>query len=239
MLVGAVVLIFLMLLTLSIAAPRIARDIQRDRELESANRAKQYTRAIRIYYQKFKHYPGSVEQLEKSNNQRFLRAKYLDPLTGKDDWRLIHVGENKTKVKGFFGEELQGLGGGLNAGGLSGGTPPTTTGGSTPAPSTGIGATSTTGSGTGTGTGVASTDVAGLGGTGGPIMGVGSSASGDAILTVNEQTTYQDWEFLYDPRIEQLYAKGNLLGGIASGSGLGSALPPPPGSTPPPPPPPP
>ena len=72
-------------------------------------------------------------------------------------------------------------------------------------------------------------------------MGIGSSATGEAILTVNEQTNYQDWEFLYDPRIEQLYAKGNLLGGgVTSGSpsnnGLGTTpingtLPPPPGTT--------
>ena len=39
------------------------------------------------------------------------------------------------------------------------------------------------------------------------------------MLVVNEQETYDTWEFLYDPRIEQLYAKGNLLGGIGSGSG--------------------
>jgi type II secretory pathway pseudopilin PulG len=235
MLVGAIVLVFLMFLALSIAAPRIAMDLKRDRELESANRARQYTRAIRIYYQKFKHYPGSVEQLEKTNNQRFLRAKYLDPLTGKDDWRLIHVGENKTKVKGFFGEDLPGLGTGLNAGGLTASTGTQTTGGSSGSAfnngggaqggSNGIGtqANSGTGSGSSTGTpsgtGVSSTDVSGLTGSGGPIMGIGSSASGDAILTVNEQTTYQDWEFLYDPLIEQLYAKGTLLGGVSSGPG--------------------
>ncbi len=237
MLVGAIVLVFLMLLTLSIAAPRIALDIKRDRELESQHRAQQYVRGIRVYYQKFKHYPGSVEQLEKTNNQRFLREKYLDPLTGKDNWRLIHVGENKTKVKGFFGEDLPGMDGGLNAGGLQSnmGTQTTTGGGAGAFNNSGIGGTgastgpgtstansgtnSGTSTGTSTGTGVSTTDVAGLGGTGGPVMGVGSSATGDAMLTVNEQTTYSDWEFLYDPRIEQLYAKGNLLGGISSGTG--------------------
>jgi hypothetical protein len=35
-------------------------------------------------------------------------------------------------------------------------------------------------------------------------MGVGSSATGNSILTPNEQTTYETWEFLYDPRVEQL-----------------------------------
>jgi hypothetical protein len=50
---------------------------------------------------------------------------------------------------------------------------------------------------------------------------VGSMASGNAILELNEQTTYPTWEFIYDPRIEQLKAKAGLLGG---GPGtLGSA----------------
>ena len=219
MLVGVVVLVFLLLLTLSVAAPRIAMDIKRDRELEAQHRAQQYTRAIRIYYQKFKHYPGSVEQLEKTNNQRFLRDKYLDPLTGKDDWRLIHVGENKTTVKGFFGEDLPGLSGGLNAGGLQSNLGNQTTAGTT-ATTPGIGTPSTTGTGTSTGaTGVATTDVAGLGGTGGPIMGVGSSATGDAILVVNEQTDYQDWEFLYDPPDRAALRQGNPAGRHLFGNG--------------------
>ena len=203
--------------------------------------------AIRLYYNKFGQYPGSIEQLQKSNNQRFLRQKYLDPLTGKDDWRLIHVGENKTKVKGFFGEDLPGLAGGLGAASsLSSGTSSTTStstsafnnsgiGGAGASGQgtgglgnggTGTGGTSSTGStGTNAGTGTSSQSADDLKGTGGPIMGVGSSATGEAILTVNEQTNYQDWEFLYDPRIEQLYAKGNLLGGgISSGSPSGNGL---------------
>ena len=55
-------------------------------------------------------------------------------------------------------------------------------------------------------------------------MGVGSAKSGEAMLVVNEQTTYDTWELLYDPRIEQLYAKSTLLGGISSGSGSSNGL---------------
>lgn len=55
-------------------------------------------------------------------------------------------------------------------------------------------------------------------------MGIGSAKSGEAMLVVNEQTTYDTWEFLYDPRIEQLYAKSTLLGGISSGSGSSSGF---------------
>ena len=270
MLIAAIVMIFMVLLVLSIAAPRVAREIQRDREQESARRAEQYVRAIRIFYLRFKRYPTSLEQLEKTNNQRFLRQRYVDPLTGKDDWRLIHVGENLTQVKGFFGDDLPGLpsmtGGGLgSASSLAsttggGGAPASTSAfsnnspgtsafgnnGSTTSPlggtsgasgasaagQTGTGAASTSGTSTGS-PGVASqnaTDFIGSGG--GPIMGIGSTKSGEAMLVVNEQATYDTWEFLYDPRIEQLYAKGNLLGGISSGSGTSGGFGTPIGTTP-------
>jgi type II secretory pathway pseudopilin PulG len=241
MLIAAIIMVFLVLLTLSVAAPRVARQIQHDREQESARRAQQYVRAVRIYYLKFKRYPTSIEQLEKTNNQRFLRQRYVDPLTGKDDWRIIHQGENQTTVKGFFGDDLPGLPGGLGAAaGLASPTSSTSAfGGSTVGTPIGgapggiggqAGGTGTsTGSGTGTGTGSSSSTSSGgiasqdattfTGSGGGPIIGVGSNKSGEAMLVVNEQTTYETWEFLYDPRIEQLYAKATLLGGIASGTG--------------------
>ena len=47
---------------------------------------------------------------------------------------------------------------------------------------------------------------------------------GDSITVLNEQTTYNTWEFIYDPRIEQLYAKASVVWrGFAASSGLGSA----------------
>src|SRR5882757_1426179 len=108
-LVGMMVAIFLLLLVVGVAAPKIAQDLRRDREVEAMHRGNQYVRAVQLYYRKFGHYPGSIEQLDKTNNIRFLRQKYVDPMTGKAEWRLIHVGEAKTTVKGFFGEPLQGI----------------------------------------------------------------------------------------------------------------------------------
>src|SRR5947209_156630 len=32
-----------------------------------------------------------MKELESFQNQRFLRRRYQDPLTGKDEWRLIHM----------------------------------------------------------------------------------------------------------------------------------------------------
>src|SRR5882757_467928 len=115
MLVGLIVAIFFVLLALSVAAPKVAQALRREREVEAVHRGNQYVRAIRLYYRKFGHYPGSMEQLEKTNNIRFLRQRYVNPITGKDDWRLIKVGEAKTTVKGFFGQPLAGLTPGLGS----------------------------------------------------------------------------------------------------------------------------
>src|ERR1700751_5378755 len=115
MLVGLIVAIFFVLLALGVAAPKVAQSLRREREVEAVHRGNQYVRAIRLYYKKFGAYPGSMDQLEKSNNIRFLRQRYVDPMTGKEDWRMIHVGEAKTTVKGFFGQPLAGLTPGLGS----------------------------------------------------------------------------------------------------------------------------
>jgi type II secretory pathway pseudopilin PulG len=149
MLLGLIVVIFIILLTLSVAAPIVARSLRRDREVEAVHRGNQYVRAIQLYYKKFGRYPGSLDQLEKSNNIRFLRQKYADPITGKNDWRIIPVGQNKTTVKWFFGEPLTGLqtsGVGSIAGNLSTGMG-TASMTSAPSPTGAAGATGSTAGG--------------------------------------------------------------------------------------------
>jgi type II secretory pathway pseudopilin PulG len=109
-LIAVVVMVFLVMLALGVAAPTIAKQLHRENEVEAMHRGDQYTRAIRVFYRKNGgHYPSSIEQMEKTNNVRYLRQRYVDPMTGKDDWRLIHLGENKTTVKGFFGQPLAGI----------------------------------------------------------------------------------------------------------------------------------
>lgn len=113
MLLAAIFMIFLLVLSLSIAIPQITKQIQRDREVETMHRGLQYRRAIQLYYRKFHAYPPSIDALVKTNNIRFLRKKYLDPMTGKDDWKTIGVGQNKAPLAmGFFGQPLAGAGGG-------------------------------------------------------------------------------------------------------------------------------
>ena len=118
-LIAVLFLMVMILLTLSIAAPKVAADIQRDREIELIHRGKQYERAIKLYYKKFGSYPPTMEALEKSNEIRFLRKRYIDPATGKDEWHLIHFGEAKTAALGMFGQPIAGagaVGGGALAG---------------------------------------------------------------------------------------------------------------------------
>lgn len=297
MLVGLIVAIFLILLVLSIAAPKVSKELQREREVEAVHRGNQYVRAIQVYVRKNGgQFPPTIEALEKSNNQRYLRQRYLDPMTGKADWRLIHVGEAKTTVKGFFGKPLTGLtpglgsaaglasSGGIGAGaaGASSSSPlgatgvggysnssagsntigassPTSgglgssntssIGASSPTPG-GFGSTSTSSSGTsspgtttggtdssgtsgssgsgfGSSSGVPSQSATSFTGGGAPFVGVGIPKDGNSIVVLNEQTSYNTWEFIYDPRIEQLKAQVSLFGGgpaTASGTGsLGSA----------------
>ena len=92
----ALLLIFAMAaalaLMLYVELPRVAFEKQRDREQALIQRGEQYKRAIQLYFRKFKNYPPSIEALENTNNVRYLRRRYPDPLTGKDEWRLIHVG---------------------------------------------------------------------------------------------------------------------------------------------------
>src|SRR5580704_18019069 len=77
MLVGLIVAIFFVLLALSVAAPRVAQELRREREVEAVHRGKQYVRAIRLYTKRGQGpFPGSMDQLEKSNDIRYLRQRY-------------------------------------------------------------------------------------------------------------------------------------------------------------------
>jgi type II secretory pathway pseudopilin PulG len=191
MLLVAIFLLALLVLSLSVAAPRIAKSIQRDREVETMHRGQQYARAIRLYYNTFKTYPPSVDALVNTNNIRFLRKKYVDPMTGKDDWKPIMFGQNKTPLAmGFFGQPLGGVagqpiagigpsgtGGIPNTGGFNsptgGGFSPTSGGslfsqpnsGTTGNPSDSTGSTSSTPGSTG-GTDANGNPTSGTGGTG-------------------------------------------------------------------------
>jgi type II secretory pathway pseudopilin PulG len=116
------VLLFVTLLVLASAAvaPRMKMQIERDREEEMIHRGVQYSRAIKRFYKKFGRYPNSLQELENTNNLRFLRRRYKDPVTGKE-FKLLHMGEVKLFAQGVAGLPIAGAAnapgapGGLNA----------------------------------------------------------------------------------------------------------------------------
>src|SRR5580700_9984351 len=91
----ALLLVFLMAailaITLYMEIPRVAFQAQRNKEQLLMERGEQYKIAIRRFMQANKRWPANVDELESLNNRRFLRRKYLDPMTNKDEWRLIHI----------------------------------------------------------------------------------------------------------------------------------------------------
>ncbi|HEY6303888.1 MAG TPA: type II secretion system protein [Terriglobales bacterium] len=137
--------------------PETGQQIRRDREEELRHRGTEYMRAIQHFYRKFGRYPSRLEELEDTNNLRFIRKRYTDPMsvdrvTGKEkDFKLLHqtdislnngpvldpTGQNSFLANGQSGPGaaqggsggLQGgLGGlGAQAGGLQ--TPPSGTAG--------------------------------------------------------------------------------------------------------------
>lgn len=71
--------------------PRIAFQHQRNKEAMLVDRGEQYKRALELYVKKYNKFPQTIDELEKPDNIRLLRRRYKDPMTGKDEWRLIHI----------------------------------------------------------------------------------------------------------------------------------------------------
>jgi type II secretory pathway pseudopilin PulG len=171
-LLAVLFLVALILITLAVAAPKIAQSIRRDRELELVHRGEQYKRAVKLYYRKFQAYPSTIDQLVNTNQIRFLRKRYTDPMTGKDDWKIIHQGEQHVKIMGLFGQPIASSGGpsaagtsiaGIGQSGFGNGTAGAASG--TSAPSSGVmGASGST-----------------IGSTGGSTNGSGGSTDGSAF----------------------------------------------------------
>ena len=91
----ALLVIFLMAAAMAFTMyeelPRAAFESARDKEQLLMDRGNQYKRAIQVFYAENKRYPAELKDLESTNNKRYLRRRYIDPMTGKDEWRLIHT----------------------------------------------------------------------------------------------------------------------------------------------------
>jgi type II secretory pathway pseudopilin PulG len=260
-----VMMLFFALLAVSLTAavPAMMQRIRREREIELIHRGKQYARAIRLYYRKFNRYPVRLEDLESTNNIRFLRKRYKDPMTPNGQWRLIHYGEATLTMPNAgpllpgattpggapFGASGTGASVGVaGAGNASafastfslGSQPGTGTSGTSNPQSANILFQAAATSGQGGTTQSASADSSqtsqsggqtgqpsqtsqqggqpGQPGTptsqlssplgtgpvlgGGPIVGVASTSKKESIKELNKKTHYNEWEFVYDPRLD-------------------------------------
>ncbi|HLX70948.1 MAG TPA: type II secretion system protein, partial [Verrucomicrobiae bacterium] len=91
-LITLIFMIAVLIIIAAVAAPKIEFQAKRDREEEMIHRGVQYSRAIRAFVKKVGRYPTRLEELDNTNQIKFLRRHYKDPITGKD-FRLLHQGE--------------------------------------------------------------------------------------------------------------------------------------------------
>jgi hypothetical protein len=113
--------------SIAIAAvvPAYQMQAKREVELELIFRGGEYTRALQKYHNKFGVWPTSIDQLVSTNNLKFIRRAYKDPLTGKD-FRLLLLNpdgsitgskvfkQNTTNNQSMFGNNTQQFGQGQN-----------------------------------------------------------------------------------------------------------------------------
>lgn len=69
--------------------PRAVFESQRVKEDMLVERGEEYKTALRRYYMKFRKRPNTLDELENTNGVRYLRRRYKDPFTGKDEWKII------------------------------------------------------------------------------------------------------------------------------------------------------
>jgi type II secretory pathway pseudopilin PulG len=78
-------------ISLYMELPRVMFEAQRNKEQLLIDRGEQYRRAIQLYFRATRTYPPNLDALENTNNRRYLRRRYKDPMTGEDAWRLVHI----------------------------------------------------------------------------------------------------------------------------------------------------
>jgi type II secretory pathway pseudopilin PulG len=213
-LVFVIFLIALLTISLSVALPKISRQIQRDRELETMQRGKQYIRAVKLYRRQFGFYPPSIDALvQPTNNIRVLRKQYADPTTGKEDWKPVLFGQNKAPLAmGFFGVPL---GGPVNTGTVPGGSTSgiqsaanlasqsSGTDPNAPADPNNPNASTSGTAGSASPFGQSGQTFGGAG-----IIGFSPNSPKQSIMIYKTMTHYNEWEFVYSPLADQMLPPG-------------------------------
>jgi len=82
-LITLILFVALIAVAAMVMLPVVAFQVKRDREEELIHRGVQYSRAMKHFVKKFGRYPTRLEDLENTNQVRFLRKRYKDPITGE------------------------------------------------------------------------------------------------------------------------------------------------------------
>jgi hypothetical protein len=146
---------------------------QREKEEEYLWRANQYVRAMTLYSRKRANaMPNTIDELVSSNNERYLRKKYKDPITN-EDFELVRQGSVATLPGQIQGQPQRG------------GQPATPQRGA-PSPSPGQRP------------GQPGSNPFGSGQTfgGGPIIGVVSKSKAESVRIYKGRTHYNEWMVL-------------------------------------------
>ncbi|OFV96055.1 MAG: hypothetical protein A3F68_01990 [Acidobacteria bacterium RIFCSPLOWO2_12_FULL_54_10] len=212
--------------------PSLVQQSKRQKEMELIYRGKQYQRGIQLFVRKFGRYPNNLEELEKTNEMRFIRKRYEDPLTESGEWRLIHIAPD-----GSFPDSIT-LGQGGGPAGETGlkvsegmfGQREETEEEEEESQEPATRATSGTGQNpqqpraTGAEQEQKQNPVIG----GGGIAGVASLDTEDSVIVWNKFRQHDQWEFIYDFRQDPLglQAVQNLFGGGAQPPGAPPGQPP-------------
>ncbi len=231
-----ILFVAIMVILAAAVVPTVIHEVKRDREEELVHRGVQYSRAVRHFFKKFGRYPNSVAELENTQNLRFLRRRYKDPITGKD-FRILHYGE----VKLGFSQPIAGA---TPAGDLANGQNALPTNGPHPLqpqqpqkvdspdrsdqPAGQNGQAGNQGNqngGQGKAPADGGTDAEGSGAPGdtppqqpgnglgngplggGAMIGVVSTSHNESIREFNHKNHYYQWQFVYDPSTD----RGGLL----------------------------
>jgi type II secretory pathway pseudopilin PulG len=165
---------------------------QREKEEELVFRGNQYVRAIRLFTAKAG--PGVLPpNLDVLVQQRFLRKKYKDPVTGQEFDLLSPVQATVT--------------------------PGALAGSSAAAPTAGRGGPGQQPQSTGNGAVVAPQPAGGRGAGPGGIMGVASKSKAESIRLYNGRSHYNEWQFLYVAQVQQAGGGGRGQRGRGQGPG--------------------
>ncbi len=180
-----------LLIAMSAALPNFKTEAKREKELELEFRAMEYVRAIQAYNRKFPNqWPTSIDALMNTNNVRFLRKKFADPMTKDGNWRFIHLGPTGTVIDSQVTYKP------TNLPSPTGTSTPAGTQQASPGPSSGVsGFSLSSATNPSAPSSLSPTEISNL-----PIVGIASRSTAEALMNCNGYNHYNEWEFIALPQ---------------------------------------